>query len=165
MNNEWHRIAECLRTELAEYGGLLRLFEAQQRSLFERDPEAVLRRAHEIEAQARALGECRAHREEMVASFAVSLGCAPNSTLRSLLPKIEPVARPLLEALINEVNLLLHRVRRTSRHNHMLLSHALELHQETLLQLQPNAFTRTYSPAGRVSMTTAHSSSSLQAVG
>lgn len=165
MNHQWHRIAECLRTELAEYGGLLRLFELQQRSLLNRDAEAVLRVAHEIEAQARSLGESRSYREEMVTAFAVELGCPPSSTLRSLLPKIDPVAQPLLEALIKEVNLLLHRVRRTSRHNHMLLSHALELHQETLLQLQPNAFTRTYSPGGRVSTNVAQAAPSLHAVG
>jgi len=49
-----------------------------------------------------------------------------------LLPLIEVDARPLVEALVSEVNLLLHRVRRTSRHNHMLLTRAVDMHQETL---------------------------------
>ena len=68
-----------------------------------------------------------------------------------MLPYIEVAARPLLEALINEINHLLHRVRRTSRHNHTLLSRTLELHSETLRQLRPEAFSNTYSPDGRVS--------------
>ena len=33
MSKHWEYIAECLRAELADYGGLLHLFEAQQRSL------------------------------------------------------------------------------------------------------------------------------------
>ena len=48
----WQYIAECLRAELADYGELLRLFEEQQRSLFSREPDAVLHYANEIEAQA-----------------------------------------------------------------------------------------------------------------
>jgi flagellar biosynthesis/type III secretory pathway chaperone len=57
--------------------------------------------------------------------------------------------------LINEINHLLHRVRRTSRHNHTLLSRTLELHSETLRQLRPDAFSNTYAPDGRVSVSAA----------
>jgi flagellar biosynthesis/type III secretory pathway chaperone len=162
---EWEFIAERLREELAEYGCLLRLFELQQQHLFERDANAVLHLGNEIEAQARTLSECRIRREQAVATFAESHGLPTTSSLRSLLPLIEVDAQPLLEALINEVNLLLHRVRRTSRHNHSLLSRAVEVHQETLQLLRPNSFTRTYSPAGRVSLSTAHSASTLRAAG
>ena len=85
--------------------------------------------------------------------------------LRAMLPLVEVHARPLLEALINEVNTLVHRVRRISRHNHMLLSRTLQIHQETLQQLRPNAFTKTYSSAGRVSVAAASPSSTLQIAG
>jgi flagellar biosynthesis/type III secretory pathway chaperone len=67
--------------------------------------------------------------------------------------------------LINEVNLLLHRVRRTSRHNHSLLSRAVEVQQETLQLLRPNSFTRTYSPAGRVNVAAAHGAGTLRVAG
>ena len=162
---EWEFIAECLRNELAEYGYLLRLFEQQQQRLFERDANAVLHLGNEIEAQARTLAEFRVRREQAVATLAEAHGLPTTSSLRSLLPLIEEAAQPLLEALINEVNLLLHRVRRTSRHNHSLLSRAVEVHQETLQLLRPQSFTRTYSPAGRVSLTSAHSASTLRAAG
>jgi flagellar biosynthesis/type III secretory pathway chaperone len=161
----WEFIAECLREEIADYGGLLHLFEEQQQHLFNRGADAVLRLANEIEAQARTLAECRSRREQAVAAFAEAHGRPRTSSLRSLLPLVEPDARPLLEALINEVNALLHRVRRTSRHNHSLLSRAVEMHQETLQLLRPNTFTKTYSPAGRVSVTTAHTASTLRAAG
>lgn len=162
---QWEFIAECLREELAEYGCLLRLFEQQQQHLFERDANAVLHLGNEIEAQARTLGGSRLRREQAVAAFAESHGLPTTSSLRSLLHLIEKDAQPLLEALINEVNTLLHRVRRTSRHNHSLLARAVEVHQETLQLLRPNSFTRTYSPAGRVSLTTAHAANTLRAAG
>lgn len=164
MNN-WEFIAECLCAELADYGGLLHLFEAQQRALFNREPDAVLQLASEIELQARSVADARTRREQAVATFAAQHQRPASSSLRSLLPLIEADARPLLEALIAEVNLLLHRVRRTSRHNHTLLSRAVEMHQETLQQLRPNAFTKTYSPAGRVSVVSAASTATLRAAG
>jgi flagellar hook-associated protein 1 FlgK len=141
----WEFIAESLREELADYGGLLRLFEQQQQALFDRDANAVLLVANEIEAQTRTLGESRARREQAVATLAERHDRPLNSSLRAMLPLIEADARPLLEALINEVNALLHRVRRTSRHNHSMLSRTVELNQELMQQLRPNAFTRTYS--------------------
>lgn len=161
----WEFVATCLREELADYGHLLGLFEQQQQQLFERNASAVLHLGHEIEAQARTLGTCRIRREQAVADFARSRGLPANSTLRSLLPEIDVDARPLIEALINEVNTLLHRVRRTSRHNHSLLSRAVEVHQETLQLLRPNSFTRTYSPAGRVSVAATHAAGTLRVAG
>lgn len=165
MSNHWQLIAESLRAELAEYGGLLHLFEAQQRSLFDRNADAVLTLASEIEVQARAVAESRCRREQIVAAFAEEHGQPTTASLRSLLPLIEADARPLLEALITEVNLLLHRVRRTSRHNHSLLSRAVEVHQDTLQHIRPNAFTKTYSPSGRVSVAAALPATTLRAAG
>lgn len=165
MTTVWQVIAECLRAELVDYGELLRLFEAQQRSLFNREPDQVLRYANEIECQALRLAECRTQREAAVAQFAVAHGQPSTTSLRAMLPLIEADARPLLEALINEVNALLHRVRRTSRHNHTLLSRTVEMHQETLQQLRPQSFTKTYSPAGRISVATSLPPSTLRATG
>ena len=161
----WQSIAECLRQELAEYGELLRLFEQQQESLFKRDADGVLRLGGEIEDQAHILQDCRANREKIVGAFATSVGLAESATLRSLFPHIEAAARPLLEALVNEINHLLHRVRRTSRHNHTLLSRTLELHSETLRQLRPDAFSQTYAPDGRLSLAAARGVPALRAAG
>src|SRR5581483_11971452 len=90
----WQAIADDLRAELAEYGELLRLFEAQQRSLFNRDPEEILRLANEIELQARTLGEFRVRREVAVAEFAAEHGQPSTTSLRAMLPLIEADARP-----------------------------------------------------------------------
>jgi len=151
----WQKIAESLRAELAEYGALLALFEDQQKFIFAHSAVEVLRLAAAIEQQARAVHDIRRFREGVVASFATGHGQSATATLRSLLPQVESAARPLLEALIGEVNHLLHRVRRVSRHNHTLLARTVELHQETLRLARPDAFTQTYAPNGRVSLGTA----------
>jgi hypothetical protein len=158
MTITWEYIADCLRRELADYGGLLHLFEMQQRSLFDRDAQAVLGLSAAIEKQARNIAGCRGLREQAVADFAAQQGESRSRTLRSLLPHIAPEARPLLEALIDEVNALLHRVRKVSRHNHTLLSRAVEIHQEVLQQLRPSAFVKTYSPAGALSVSSSSAS-------
>ena len=164
-NPTWQKIAECLRTELAEYGCLLALFADQQKFLFGRDSGEVLRLSASIDQQVRTLEQCRRQRENLVADFAVAHAQPPGATLRSLLPMIDSVARPLIEALIGEINHLLHRVRRTSRHNHTLLARAVEVHQDTLQQLRPQAFTKTYSPAGRVSIVAGDPTSTIHVAG
>ena len=164
MNSHCETIIECLRAEVADYGGLLHLFEETQRYLFERDPDSVLRVTHEIEQLSRSVEACRIRRENAVTAFAAVNGCPASTTLRAMLPLIEADVRPLVEALINEVNSMVHRVRRISRHNQVMLSRTVQIHQETLQQLRPHAFTRTYSPAGRVSVA-ATFPSSLRAAG
>lgn len=165
MNEPWINITECLRRELAEYGCLLRLFEDQQNFLFSRDATSVLRLSSEIEQQVRFLHESRRTREEAVATFAVSHGQPVNATLRSLIPLFVAEVRPLLEALIGEVNVLIHRVRRASRHNNTLLSRTVDTHQQMLRTLQPDSFLQTYSPNGRAAMTGTRSVPALQAAG
>jgi|CXWL01.1.fsa_nt_gi flagellar biosynthesis/type III secretory pathway chaperone len=161
----WPEIATLLRAELAEYGALLALFDAQQSALFARDAKEVLRLSAAIEQQVRAVGEGRQQREKLVAGFAREQGQPEQATLRSLLPCIESTAHPLLEALIGEINHLLHRVRRLNRQNHLLLSRTVSFHQEALEQLRPQVFTKTYTPAGRMHMSSGPGTSTLQAAG
>lgn len=167
MNNTWELIAHSLRDELQEYGGLLCLFEEQQGALFRRDAMGVLHTVTSIEEQARAAASKRLCREQMVREFALSQGRSPDSTLRSLLDCFPAEVRPMFEALIAEVNLLVHRARRGVRQNTMLLQKAIEMHQETLRTLRPESFTKTYSPRGQISVTAPATvaPSALQAVG
>ena len=166
MNQPWTIIAEALRTEIAGFGGLLNLFEQQQQSLFVRDTESVLRLSGEIEAHTRVMQEHRQHREQIVAEFALANNQPARATLRSLLPFIAEEARPLIEALIAEVNVLIHRVRRLTRQNHTLLARTVESQQELMRTLRPDAFVHTYSAAGRKSLTSnARAAGALQAAG
>ena len=139
MSKDWKVIAQCLRAELADYGGLLNLFEEQQQSVSGRDPNSVLRFATRIESQARLVALSRDRRAAAVAQFAGENGRPATASLRAMLSLIEPDARPLLVALNSEVNLLLRRVRRASRHSHSLLTRAVEVHHETMQHLTPSS--------------------------
>lgn len=166
MNEPWIVIAEALRTEIAGFGGLLNLFEEQQLSLFSRDTDRVLGLSTEIEEHTRQMAQFRVQREQVVAEFALANNQPANATLRSLLPFVQPAARPLLEALIGDVNRLIHKVRRLTRQNHQLLARTVESHQELMRQLRPDAFVQTYSAGGRKSLTAnTRPASALQAAG
>jgi hypothetical protein len=160
MNLTWENIAEQLRAELAEYGALLRLLDEQQQLIFQRDPDALLQVVQRIEEQTRLLEACRTRREATVAEY-VRANALPAGSLRALLPELPAEARPLLEALINDENALLFRVRRVSRQNQGLLTRAVELRRDTLAAGRPQAFTKTYSPAGRVEVEPATAASTL----
>lgn len=165
MNPSCQNLVEVLREELAGYGGLLHRFEQQQQCLFDRDAESVLRLSGEIEEQAGVLQSVRRRREGIVLEAARAAGQPAASTLRSLLPHFPADVRPLLDALISEVNVLIHRVRRASRHNRLLLARAVETHHQMLRVLRPDAFTQTYSPDGRQALGAVRPSPALQAAG
>jgi flagellar biosynthesis/type III secretory pathway chaperone len=165
MTNNWKIIIVHLRQELVDYGALLGLYDEQQRALFARQPDAVLRLSTAIQEQVSRVIGSRDQREQAVREFAEGNGMPPDSTLRALLPLIDRDAHALFEALIGEINLLLHRVRRTHRQNHTLLNHTVAMHRETLQMLRPNFFTRTYSPKGHVSVATGRVPSTLCVAG
>lgn len=165
MSNEWAHIADALRHEVGEYGGLLHLFEEQQRLLFARDPEAVMRMSEEIQLRLPVVQEARRNREARVASFAVEAGQPADSSLRALLKFFAPEAQPLIDALITEINVLIHRVRKVSRHNHALLQRAMESHQQVLRVLRPDGFVQTYAPNGRVAPLAVRPMPALHAAG
>lgn len=165
MNQDWDIIAETLRREIAGYGGLLHFLAQQEEALFAHDSAAILRLSADIEAHIRTLDECRGHREELVARFATAMGQPATRTLRALLPQFSLEARPLMEALVKEVNVLVYRVRRASRHNHTLLARAVDTHQQMLRALRPDSFTQTYAPDGRSSVRSTRSNTALWATG
>ena len=165
MKTMWKNLADCLRAEIAEFGGLLNLFEEQQRCLFARDADAVLRLSSEIEAQVGRLQDCRRLREQAAVGFAATHGHPAGATLRSMLPSVDAEARPLLEALIAEISRLVFHTRRITRHNHTLLASAVQTHQELLRQLRPDAFGQTYAANGRMSLTGPRPQASLKVAG
>jgi hypothetical protein len=165
MTNLWKNVAECLRAEVAEYGRLLHLMEEQRDLIFKRNHAAVLLANHSIQAQVDVLRDCRNRRVEMSAKLAAEHDRPPNSTLRSLVPLINPDAQPLMEALIGEVNRLIHRVRRAMKLNERLLACAVDCQQELLRRLWPSAFTKVYAADGRVTVSSPRSSRSMQAAG
>lgn len=151
MSTSWEFITECLRNELQEYGALLGLFEDQQANLLRRDADAVLALAGALEEQVRRAHEVREHRELAVRRFALSISESPESSLRQLIHHFPAEVHPLIIALIDEINHLIHRVRRGARQNQVMLARTVEAHEEALRLLRPDSFNKTYSPSGTVS--------------
>jgi len=154
MNNNWETLVDCLRNEMQEYGALLALFDGQQENILQRDPEKILTTTSAIEEQARRLNEVRQVREEQAFAFASAHGRPAGTTLRELATLAAAEVRPLLEALIGEINHLIHRSRRKAEQNQRLLARAIEVQQEILQALRPGSFNKTYSPRGRVALST-----------
>ena len=165
MNHDWETIADSIRAEIADNGRLIQLFDEQQRAIIRGDAGDVLELSNAIQAQVGALASSRRDRQAAVGAFALAHGEAPGANLRSLLPHCPPEARPLLEELAANLNRLIHRVRRGSRQNHKLLQYTVEMHQEILRRLRPEAFTKTYASDGRVSVAALQSVPTIQSAG
>jgi flagellar biosynthesis/type III secretory pathway chaperone len=165
MKNSWDPVVECLRNEATEYGRLLQLIEEQQQTIFKRDTAGVLRLTNAIQGQADVLQDCRRRRDRVIGQFAADNGRDATASLRSMLADVAPESRPQLEALIGEVNRLIHRVRRSMHLNRRLLGCTLEFHQELLRRLRPDSFTKTYARDGRVSVTAPRPMPTIQTAG
>jgi flagellar biosynthesis/type III secretory pathway chaperone len=165
MNHDWDHLAECLRGEIAEYGTLLNLIEDQHKLIFLRDPAAIVRLNPTLQAQVETLHACRGRREQATQAFAAAHAQPEARTMRALLPLVAAEARPLLAALMAEINHLVHRVRRAMALNQRLLACTVEYQQEFMRRLWPSAFTKTYAADGRVSVTRLRRLPSLQTAG
>ena len=152
MPSSWEILVQHLRAELEAYGGLLALFAEQRQCLLQRDADAVLDLAGAIEARAQTATAQREERERCVRELSLTLGVSGERTLRALVPCFPEHVRPLVSALIDEINVLVHRLRRGARQNRELLARTLDVHQETLRFLRPASVVSTYSPGGRVNL-------------
>ena len=145
-------LIDALRDEVQEYGGLLSLFNDQQKAILDRKPEGVITVQEAIALQFSTIDECRKRREQTTRDIACELGrdSAPPLPLRGLIESCAEAVRPLLHALIDEVNQLILKARRRGQQNQMLLARSIEITQQILQRLNPEAVTKTYSRGGRL---------------
>ncbi len=140
-----------LREELTGYGDILALFDEQQIHLMNRDAARVAQSAHAIEDLMQTAARLRASRETCVADLARAHKRPASTRLQDLLPLLHDDLRILTKTLINEINHLIHRVRRRARQNHLIIATACRLHHELLTLLCPDKLPGTYTSNGRVS--------------
>jgi len=143
-------LIEALRDELQEYGGLLSLFDDQQKAILARKPEEVLVIQNTIKVQLEMIHVRRKHREGVARDFAVAVGQDPGLSVIALIEFTDEMVRPLLHALIYEVNQLITSTRRRGQQNQMLLARSIEVTQQLLKRLNPEAVTKTYSRGGKI---------------
>lgn len=149
MNHFFQQVITALQDELQEYGGLLHLFQQQQQFVLRHDPEGFLSLTEGVEEQIRRSTEKRIERENLVREIARQAGVAPEATLVALLPYCPEPFRPLLAALIEEINDLLQRTRRRLRQNHRLLGQCLDLARQMVGLSKPEVATNTYNARGQ----------------
>jgi len=147
----FQQVIDALRAELNEYGGLLHLFQQQQQFVLHHDPEGFLALTDGVEEQIQRSAEKRIERERLVRETALLAGVDPELPLTALLPYCPEPFRPLLSALIEEINDLLHRTQRRLRQNHMLLGQSLELARQMVGMSKPEVATNTYNARGQKS--------------
>lgn len=147
---DWDPLVELLRSEVQEYGGLYNLLDRQQEEIFKRDPELVMNTNSEIERYMAEMGGLRERRENKVREMARACGADEEQSLSNMLPHFPDFTRPLLKALIDEINQMIRRTRQKARQNFLLLSKTMEVTHETLQALQPENYTKTYTKKGKV---------------
>lgn len=155
------QLITSLRSELEQYGGLLSLLERQQEAVLGRKPDSVLELVALIDEQIVVAHACRKRREATANELACLSQIAGSATLRKLIPHFREVLRPLIEALIDEVNRLIAETRRRAQQNQMLLARSVELTQELISQVSPRAVSKTYSARGRMKIQPASGASRL----
>jgi flagellar biosynthesis/type III secretory pathway chaperone len=144
----WESLVDTLRMELQEYGGLCVLIEKQQRAILNRDMPEYMGLAEEIETQVASTSGLRAEREQRVRSIAEAVEQPNDIDLKRLIPHFPEEARPLLSALVEEINSLIAKSNRRAKQNHMLLARAMQYTYELLQQVSPQSQVKTYGKAG-----------------
>lgn len=149
MSSFFEKVIEALRSELQEYGGLLHLFQEQQQRVLRHDPEGFLELNEEVEAQIDLVTRVRREREEIVRRMAGEAGEDPNTPLTNLVGHCPEAMRPLLVALVQEINDLLYRTQRRLRQNHMLLRQCVDLARQMVSFSRPEVATGAYNALGK----------------
>jgi signal transduction histidine kinase len=128
MTKALQQVIDSLRHEVQQYGEMLALLEAQQDVVTQREPQSVLTSIATVESQSVAIGKARQDRETAQSQLAWALGWSDkNHSFQQLLPLLPGEYRPLVAALVEEINELLRRVRERAEQNHAQLRRALEL--------------------------------------
>ena len=133
MTATLEHVIEALRNELQQYGEMLALLEAQQEAVSQRESGSVLTSVPTIEAQSSAIQDARRIRETHQRQLAWAVGRPDSITFQELLPLLPDEYRPLISALVQEINELLGRVRHFAEQNHSQLRRSLELMDRFLI--------------------------------
>jgi len=150
IQTQFQEIVAMLQNELQEYGGILHLFDRQQKCIVHQDPTGFLDINVDVDEQIAKLSHCRLGREELVRQTALALGKSKDITLSALSHSFAPEHQPLLRALIDEINDLITRTQRRTRQNRMLLSQCVESARQLLAVSNPGAIPGTYGAHGQI---------------
>lgn len=147
---QWDELAEALRDELAEYGGLLSLLDQQRDAIVTRSMDALLEANEQVQEQIAMANQNRLSREQICSRLALEQGIAGDTPITHLIVYMPVHARPMFEALNDEATGLIGKVREKSQRNSALLSRATELNEKVIGIVSPGSTTKTYNARGGV---------------
>ncbi len=146
----WDSLISALRNELQEYGGILSLLQEQQQGILYRDTDNLMKQNHQINEQISIASDLRDQRTQLVESISAEYEMPPGSTVTELAQKAPENIQPLLKALIDGGQQIVHRIETKAHQNRSLLARANDLTEQLLLSFQPVGMMKTYSRAGGV---------------
>jgi flagellar biosynthesis/type III secretory pathway chaperone len=141
-------LIESLRDELKEYGEMLALLDQQQQMVMHRQTQDLLQTVAAINTQAETVAGARREREQRQRHVARQLGLTEDAAFAAIVPLLPADYRPLLQALVQDNNESLARVRQRARQNHLLLNRITELMQRFLGSIFPGGKVSTYGDDG-----------------
>ena len=143
-------LIQILREELTQYGELLRLLEQQLELIVSRSAEGLFENLAAINSHIPVIAETRQKRDLLRRELAGTFGLSATASFRLLIQSSPEDYRPLLDALVTEINDLLGRAQQRLRQNHILLRRSIDLMQQMITSLFPTAIGRTYNQAGAI---------------
>ena len=153
MNEELNNLVNALREELTQYGEVLALMQEQQELIINRAANDLLINLNCVNEQMERVSNARDQREICRRQLVTALGGAEDTTFRQMTQMLPPEVQPLLDALVQEINHLLHNIQRWLKQNHLLLKRSLDLMQSIMKNMFPSAGAAagTYGRGGQVS--------------
>lgn len=139
MTPNLEQVIEALREELQQYGEMLALLEVQHGGLIRQDAQSILNSCATIDTQRNVIEAARTRRESLQRQLAWVLGHPESLAVRDLLPLLPDYCRPLISALICEINQLIECVHERLQTNHSLLRRSLELTERFLATISSHA--------------------------
>jgi hypothetical protein len=133
------QLIDALRNELQQYGEMLALLEAQREVVARREPASVLNSISAVEAQSATIEAAQRARETHRRQLAWAVSSPDNVTFQQLLPLLPEQYRPLVTALVQEINQLLERVRHIAEQNRDQLQRSVELMERFLAAFSTRA--------------------------
>lgn len=158
-------LIESLREELKEYGEMLALLDQQQEMVMHRQTQDLLQCVTAINAQSETVAAARREREQRQRHVARQLDLPEDAAFAEIVPLLPADYRPLLQALVQENNESLGRVRQRARQNHLLLHRIVELMQRFIGSIFPGGKAATYTDDGVLTGATLPQRSLYDAVG
>jgi hypothetical protein len=145
---KWDELADALRDELAEYGGLLAILDEQRDAIASRNVTSLAEINEQVRKQTASARHFTDMREEVSARITKGTGCSPETSARELLKYMPAEARAMFESLIDEGALVVKNAKKKAERNTVLLAHSSDLNEKLLMAMRPGTTVKTYTKKG-----------------